>query len=113
MHLEGRYDPETRWRTWFAEHDAVAEFPPNGLRLNTYTNLVQAALDGQGVALIGPPLMQKFIDDGALVRLMDVPPFKRRTFYLALPKDREPTSVTRIFCKWIEDAVGNASGVSH
>lgn len=109
LHLEGRYDPETRWRTWFAEQGVDAGIPPHGLRLNTYTNLVQAALDGQGIALIGPPLMQKYLTDGALIRLVDAPPLKRRAFYLALPKDRDPTPVTDAFCKWIEQAVNETS----
>ena len=109
LHLEGRYDPETRWRTWFAEQGVDAKIPPHGLRLNTYTNLVQAALDGQGIALIGPPLMQKYLENGALVRPFETSPLKRHAFYLALPKDREPTPVTGAFCKWIEQAVRETS----
>ena len=104
LHLEGRYDPQTRWLSWFREHGVDIEEPPQGLRFNTYTNLVQAALDGQGVALIGPPLMQKFLDAGTLLHAIEVGPVMRRAFYLVLPKDREPTAATALFCAWIEQA---------
>lgn len=108
LHLQGRYDPETRWRNWFAEQGVEAELPPHGLRLNTYTNLVQAALDGLGIALIGPPLMQKYFDDGTLVHAIKASPMKRRAFYLALPTDREPTPGVQAFCDWIKSAVRQA-----
>jgi LysR family glycine cleavage system transcriptional activator len=32
------------------------------ITVNTYTNLVQAVFDGQGFALIGPPLMSRFLE---------------------------------------------------
>lgn len=105
LHLEGRYDPQTRWLPWFHEHGVDIDSQPHGLRLNTYTNLVQAALDGQGIALIGPPLMKNHLESGALVRPIDVAPTLRRAFYLARPKDGQPTAQTMLFCEWLEMVV--------
>lgn len=102
LHLEGKYDPQTRWLHWFREQGVNIETQPQGLRLNTYTNLVQAALDGQGIALIGPPLMKNLLETGALVRPIDVVPTKRRAFYLARAKDAQPSSQTTLFCDWLE-----------
>ncbi len=100
LFLEGDYDPQTRWSVWFREH-GVDMGDVNGIHLNAYTNLVQAALDGQGIALIGPPLMQRYFVDGSLVGLLDVPPVERRHFYLALPQDPQPNAATRVFSDWV------------
>lgn len=40
--------------------------------MNTYTNLVQATLDGQGFALIGTPLLETFFASGKLVQPVQV-----------------------------------------
>ncbi len=103
LFLEGRYDPQTRWPVWFREHGIEAGDDLKGIRLNEYTNLVQAALDGQGIALIGPPLMNVYVKNGSLVRLLDVPPVDRRNFYLARPKDAISNRATEQFCDWVVD----------
>ncbi len=103
LHLEGRYDSQTRWLTWFREQGIEIEEAPPGIRVNNYTDLVQATLEGQGISLIGPPVIQKYLDDGVLVRPLKIAPTARRAFYLVLPKDREPTPSTIEFCEWIHE----------
>jgi LysR family glycine cleavage system transcriptional activator len=104
LHLEGRYDSQTRWLPWFREQGVEVEETPPGIRVNSYTNLVQATLEGQGISLIGPPLIQKYLDDGDIVRALKVTPIVRHAFYLVLPEDREPTPSTVGFCAWIQQA---------
>jgi LysR family transcriptional regulator, glycine cleavage system transcriptional activator len=101
LHLEGRYDSQTRWLPWFREHGLEMEVLAPGISVNTYTNLVQATLDGQGISLIGPPLTQRYLDDGTLVRPIEVPSLKRRAFYLALPKGQPVSASAQSFCNWI------------
>lgn len=105
LHLEGNYDPETRWDVWFRDHNVQILSQPPGLRLNTYSTLVQATLDGQGIALVGPPLMQSHLDSGALVRPIEVDPTLRRAFYLALPAACETSLQTEVFYAWLEQQV--------
>ncbi len=110
LHLDGPYDPETRWATWFAARGI--EQPPalGGLFLNTYTSLVQAALDGQGIALLGPPLLAKSLSDGALVRPIEVAPTPRRTFWLVEPRNRKRSAALQAFCGWIREAMAAPAG---
>lgn len=103
LHLEGRYDSQTRWLTWFRDHGIEVEVTPKGIRVNTYTNLVQATLEGQGIALIGPPLVQKHLDDGELVRPLEVAPTRRWAFHLVSPQHQDLTPAAQTFCDWIEE----------
>jgi DNA-binding transcriptional LysR family regulator len=57
IHLEGPYDEQTRWSKWFTTLGIDMAKARPGITVNSYINLVQAALDGQGFALIGPPLI--------------------------------------------------------
>lgn len=101
LFLEGRYDPQTKWSVWFREHQVDVPHDLKGIHLNAYTNLVQATIEGQGIALIGPPLADRYIADGTLMRAVKVPPVDRRNFYLALPKDTIPNAATKAFSDWV------------
>lgn len=107
LHLDGPYDPETRWATWFAARGIDPVPSLGGLFLNTYASLVQAALDGQGIALLGPPLLAKALADGALVRPIDVVPTPRRTFWLASPERTPRSPAALAFCTWIRETLSD------
>ncbi len=109
LHLEGDYDPQTTWSVWFEGQGVEFDVLQQGISVNTFTNLVQATLDGQGIALIGPPLIMRFLQNGALIRPIDVPETPRRAFYLATPKGAKSQSHgASVFCDWIVDSLGNS-----
>ncbi|MEX0759213.1 MAG: transcriptional regulator GcvA [Tistlia sp.] len=108
LHLDGPYDAETRWATWFSAQGIDPVPPLGGLFLNTYTSLVQAALDGQGIALLGPPLLARALADGSLVRPIEVAPTLRRTFWLVSPQQSVPSPAAQTFCTWIAAAMSAA-----
>lgn len=59
--------PWLHWDVWF-EVMRIKEVTPAGvLHFNQYDHLVQAAIDGQGVALGRSPLVQRLIRQGKLV----------------------------------------------
>lgn len=51
VHLEERYAPRFDWASWFAEVGVGVEHELPGNRSNDYSLILQAALDGQAVAL--------------------------------------------------------------
>jgi LysR family glycine cleavage system transcriptional activator len=102
LHLEGPYDEQTRWSSWFPAQGLDMAKARAGITLNSYTGLVQAALDGQGFALIGPPLIEKFLSNGSLIQPVDAPPVARHAFHLLLPKISLPSVAVRAFAEWIE-----------
>lgn len=69
IHLEEQYEPRFDWAHWFAANDLEVEGHLAGDRSNDYSLVVQAALDGQGVALGWEHIVQDLIDDGRLVPL--------------------------------------------
>ncbi|MFC3088072.1 LysR substrate-binding domain-containing protein [Tabrizicola soli] len=104
IHLDGPYDQQTRWQNWFEIHGRKDFRLKGGITVNTYTNLVQAVLDGQGFALIGTPLMEAFLASGKLIQPVLAEPIKRRSFYLATPATRRPTLAGEAFISWIREA---------
>ena len=101
IHLEGPYDEQTRWERWFHTLGVDVAKARAGITVNSYTNLVQAALDGQGFALIGPPLIEKFLTNGALIQPVASPPVVRHAFYLLLPRRAKPSVSSRLFSSWV------------
>jgi LysR family glycine cleavage system transcriptional activator len=102
LHLEGPYDEQTRWSSWFRAQGIDMSKARAGVTLNSYTNLVQAALDGQGFALIGPPLIEAFLSNGTLIQPVSVPPIVRHAFHLLLPQTSMPSAAARSFADWIK-----------
>ena len=56
------------WDTWFARQGIADQGRQNRLRFTNYTILIQAALEGQGVALGWSRLVADLVDRGHLVR---------------------------------------------
>jgi LysR family glycine cleavage system transcriptional activator len=106
IHLEGPYDEHTRWSTWFRLHGLGVAQAKAGITVNSYTNLVQAALDGQGFALIGPPLIERFLSNATLVQPVNARPLVRHAFHLAVPQVRMLSAAAQIFADWIKGSFG-------
>jgi DNA-binding transcriptional LysR family regulator len=98
IHLEERYTPRFDWVRWFASHPQLP--PPDlgqGATFNDYSTVVQAALDGQGVALGWHHIVTALVDDGRLVRLDDRTVTTASPFVvLTRPQLVEPPLVTSL-----------------
>jgi DNA-binding transcriptional LysR family regulator len=66
LHLEERYGARFDWTRWFAHHGLSAP-TTRGARSNDYSVIVQAALDGQGVALGWGHITDPLVEQGRLV----------------------------------------------
>lgn len=102
IHLEGPYDDHTRWSTWCQIHELNMARVRAGITVNSYTNLVQAVLDGQGFGLIGPPLVERFLSNGTLIQPVNVQPVVRHAFHLSLPRTSAPSASAEAFADWIK-----------
>lgn len=106
IHLEGPYDRLTRWSTWFASKHVAMAKPKASITVDTYTNLVQAVLDGQGFGLIGPPLMERFLSNRLLVQPLHTDPVLCHGFHLVKPdRARESTAALQVG-EWIRQTFG-------
>ncbi|RQS17694.1 LysR family transcriptional regulator [Burkholderia sp. Bp8992] len=102
IHLEGPYDRLTRWSTWFTNHGVSMDGTKPNITVNTYTNLVQAALDGQGFALIGPPLMSRFLASRLLVQPIRTDPVRCHGFHLTVARNSAGTPATEAVASWVK-----------
>jgi len=71
IHLEERYTSRYDWWRWFADHGVARPSLLAGYRSNDYSLVLQAALDGQGVALGWQHIVEDLIADERLVALAD------------------------------------------
>ena len=97
---------DRNWVTWEAWlRNFGVEEPPSsrGLEFDNYLILVQAALDGQGIALGGGRLAEDSVERGALVRPIDASVRSERAFHLVTPRDVQLSEPAKLFRDWIMD----------
>jgi DNA-binding transcriptional LysR family regulator len=103
LFLSGKYRAEARWNHWFTERGLRPPKERSGVSVNTYINMLQAAIEGQGIALAGHPLVDTFLADGSLKTIADCPTLQRGFYNLYRRPDHEHAD---IFGKWIEAQFG-------
>lgn len=95
------------WEAWLRSFGVTGTPTRKGLEFDNYLLLIQAALDGQGIALGGGRLAEDFISHGKLVRPIAATQRSARGFYLLVPQDHPPSAPATLFRDWI---VGEAKG---
>ena len=95
-------DDWVRWRDWFEKNELTMSNTPRRINMNNYPLLIQAALNGQGLALGWERLVDDYLESGLLVRPV---PFELSTtsqFYLMKPKKQRPSKQGAVlFCDWL------------
>lgn len=99
LHLSGIYRPGARWPNWFRRNGLHAPPEASGVVMNTYINMLQAAIAGQGIALAGYPLVDSYLADGSLLKLDGFLELDRDFFYL-IDTTKNRTDA-RLFADWI------------
>lgn len=95
------------WSTWFAEAGlpAFAE-PRHGVLFHDSSNLLQAAVDGQGIALTRRSLAMSDLLAGRLVRPFDIDGPSPWHYYFVCPPALLDTPRLQAFRAWIYEEVG-------
>ena len=101
VHLEEPYRPCATWQDWFAAQGVAFEDRGEGLRLNDYALVVQAALAGEGVVLGWHHQVDSLIESGALVRAVDAVYVSDRAFYVVWPHGPEPAPRVAALRDWL------------
>ena len=73
------------------------------LRFNHYTDTVQAALNGEGVALGWAGLLSRHLEQGSLVRIGSDSVVPEERHHILVPTGRAPSAATRIFLDWLSE----------
>ena len=101
IHAEEPYRSRPTWSDWF---DALAipyDENVNGLALNDYSLVVQAAMEGEGIALGSAHIVQLLIETDCLVKVADDVVETGYGVYVVWPKHIPLTSQTEQVCDWL------------
>ena len=96
------------WRQWFAFAgiDNPRPAPHPTVQLESQLMLGQAAMAGQGVAILTPAYFAADIAAGRLVQPFDIVGRSESSFYLVYPQERQNVPKIRAFRDWILQEVG-------
>jgi LysR family glycine cleavage system transcriptional activator len=101
INLDGTTHATEDWWWWLNEQNVRIPASFRMLGLDSYDNVVQLALKGEGVALGYSGLVTEFLDDGRLVRPIDASLTRNRAVYLVTPATTPPSPKVQNFIDWI------------
>ncbi len=88
IHLDEPFRPRTSWQDWFSAMGVDFYDKGEGLRLNDYALVIQAALEGQGIAFGWQHIVDRLIDAGLLIKVIPESFDSGKAFYLVWPKNK-------------------------
>jgi LysR family glycine cleavage system transcriptional activator len=91
------------WKPWFEAVGLDWPEPERGTIFNDSSHLLQAAADGQGVALARRTLIGKDLRNGVLLRPFEVEVPSPRSFYLVYPPRLKDSPKLASFGRWLEE----------
>jgi LysR family glycine cleavage system transcriptional activator len=105
LHLDDAHFSWTEWNLWLHAH-GLREFKPAGaLQFNQYDQLVQAAVNGQGVALGRLPLLRRMLRDRKLVTPFRKSVVSSRGYYLVRSRRAADKQDVADFEAWLLEEI--------
>jgi DNA-binding transcriptional LysR family regulator len=101
LQIESPYISWFNWPDWFARNAAPLRRDPRGPRFNNYMIAIQAALDGQGLALGWRRLIAPQLSDGRLIQVTSASVTPNNDYVLLIPDTRGEDRRVRAFRNWI------------
>ncbi len=89
------------WESWLAAIGVHDLEPAGALYFNQYEQMIQAAVDGQGVAVGLSPLLHGFLQSGALVAPFDTSVAESRNVYIVKSSAAEGRPYVEAFVQWL------------
>src|SRR3954470_6791601 len=94
-------DDSKAWAQWFELAGVPAPQLPHGLTLNRASMLIDAAIDGQGVALARTALAASDLISGRLVRPFELSLKLSKTYWIVCPKAASAKPKISTFRDWL------------
>lgn len=101
IHLEEPFRSACDWQQWFLSAGFNATTANRGLAINDYVLVIQAVLEGQGVALSWRHLTERLVASGLLLRVTDHRLETGAAFHVIWPKGRPLTPQTAKVLDWL------------
>lgn len=93
------------WKPWFEAAGLDWPEPQRGHVFNDSSHMIQAAAEGQGIALTRKRLLGNDLRNGVLVRLFDIEVAAPRRYYLVYPPRIADTPKLAAFRQWLRDEI--------
>ena len=90
-----------RWSNWFETKGLPIPRQSSALRFSQYDQLIQAAIDGQGVALGRDPLVNRLIAQDRLVAPFEETPIASGAYYLVTAPGALANPDASLFTSWL------------
>lgn len=101
IHLEEPFRPAANWKGWFRSAGVNGAVANRGLQINDYVLVIQAVMEGQGIALGWRHLTERLVASGLLVQVTDHVLRTGLDFHVAWPKNRELNGSARKVRDWL------------
>jgi DNA-binding transcriptional LysR family regulator len=93
--------PWLSWPAWFEVVGAAPIQPRGALHLTQYDQVIQAAVDGQGVAIATTPLVKHLIREGKLVAPLKQRAASARAYYAVVTAQAARQPEVAAFVQWL------------
>lgn len=93
------------WEPWFRAAGLDWEEPSRGPKYEDASHLLQAAVEGQGVALVRTSLIGRDLANGVLVRVFDISVPSPHRFFLVYPPRMADSPKLAVFRQWLQDEI--------
>lgn len=101
IHLEEPVRERPTWRDWFAQFGIRDAVPSEGLRLNDYALVLQAAMAGEGFAFGWHHIVDRLVEQGLLAARTDWQWRSGKGFYLVWSSNRQLSQQALNVRDWI------------
>lgn len=105
LHLDDprAVSPWLSWRVWWETMKLPQQEGAGKLFFSHYDQLIQSALQGQGVALGRSPLVREAVKAGRLVTLFGKAALSDRAYFLAVSSGAEARPEVKAFADWVKE----------
>lgn len=101
IHLEEPFRPAASWNEWFESAGIRGAVANRGLLINDYVSVIQAVMEGQGVALGWRHLTDGLVASGLLVRVSHHVMATGKGFHVAWARNRALSDNARRVRDWL------------
>lgn len=102
--------PWLNWPEWLAAMGVPDLKPAGALRFSHYDHLIQAAIEGEGIALGRNPLITRFLRKKQLVAPFDRKTVSSREYYILAAPNAASRPAVRGFIAWLLDEARRDAG---
>jgi LysR family glycine cleavage system transcriptional activator len=90
-----------QWKTWFEAAGLDWPEPDRGPLYSDSSHMLQAAIEGQGVAIARSSILGDDLRNGVLVKLFDIEVHNPRKYYLVYPPRMKDSPKLEAFRSWL------------